>query len=107
MRALRTALLLMLSGGSALGISGCVFGDELAPGCQSDQDCTGDFVCRAGACFGNTTPLGPAPTLDGKGGASGAAGASGGGMAEGHGGGGSGMGGAGSAGDASSGSGAS
>lgn len=36
---------------------GCALGDEQAPGCQSDDECGPDWICRAGACFHSNTKM--------------------------------------------------
>jgi hypothetical protein len=40
---------------------GCVIGTEEPPGCETDADCGAGLTCRAGACFGTTTPRSPPP----------------------------------------------
>lgn len=43
----------------AAAASSCTLGGSGAPGCRDGhpEDCAGDEVCRAGACFRYTTPL--------------------------------------------------
>ncbi len=36
---------------AVVGLSACAPGESEAPGCQSDADCSDEWVCRAGACF--------------------------------------------------------
>jgi hypothetical protein len=44
---------------------GCVIGTEESPGCHTNADCGADLTCRAGACFGATTPRSPPDAADG------------------------------------------
>jgi hypothetical protein len=52
------AALLLLAPVAAVAL-GCAIGPDEAPGCHTDADCDKGFTCRAGACFGATTPRSP------------------------------------------------
>ena len=64
--------------GAVVATSGCVLGEEEAPGCRAGhaEDCDPGFECRAGACLRFTTDASE-PVENGGGGQAGAVGGGG------------------------------